>query len=130
MTNGTPIILHLRNRKVNADKTAVTVEAHTSRVPAPRRGVTLATHARSLNQPMLVKHTSYQYTGSIVTEEADAEGAAAELDAVVEDAETLDEEAVVEIPARSQPTTKPALANQSEDGDKQPKKMNHQVTIV
>jgi len=48
----------------------------------------------------------------------------------VEDAETLDEEAVVEIPARSQPTTKPALANQSEDGDKQPKKMNRQVTII
>ena len=30
----------------------------------------------------------------------------------------------------TQSTTKPALANQSEDGDKQPKKMNCQVTII
>ncbi len=56
-----------------------------------------------MNQPMLAKkHTSYQYTSLIiVNEEVDAEEAAAEVDAVVEDAETVDEEAVVEIPARS-----------------------------
>ena len=66
---------------------------------------------------MPAKHTLYQYTGSIVTEEADAEEAAVEVDAVVEDAETVEEEAVVEISARSpkqpsQPRSRLWLINQ------------------